>query len=244
MDISLLGIGFAGGFLSFLTPCSLLGLLSFISHVTAEGYDLKRGFIASLLYGLGYILVFSSIGIGLLFVPGFIIKQVWLRLVGGIVVIVMGFILATDLINRIRKNQGNIDGQATGRAGRALNDETEEASSPNAKSNEKIGYMRSFIIGISLGTSGIACVLPIFLGVIGIIVSTSDMLGGFFAFSFYALGMVVPIFAIGAMIGKVNEVIIIKLVKITAKIRLLFGILLVIFGFLYIREALLILGVW
>jgi len=244
MDIGIFGVAFVGGLLSFITPCSLLGLFSFITHVTAEGYDLKHGFIASLLYGLGYVLVFSAIGIGLLFIPGFIVRQIWLRLVGGIVVIIMGFFLATDLLNRIKKSQGKFDGRVGGKAGRALEDDVADAKPSGDVDEKKTGYLRSFVIGVSLGTSGIACVLPIFLGVIGVIVSTSDMLGGFLAFSFYALGMVVPIFVIGASIGKVNELVIIKLVKISAKIRLTFGILLMIFGFLYMNEAMLILGVW
>lgn len=230
--------------MSFITPCSLLGLFSFISHATAEGYDLKHGFIASLLYGLGYVLVFSSIGIGLLFLPGFIVRQVWLRLVGGIVVIIMGFFLATNLVNKIKKSRGKFDGQANGKTEQVIEDDPGEAKPSSAEDDKKVGYLHSFVIGISLGTSGIACVLPIFLGVIGVIVSTSDMLGGFLAFSFYALGMMVPIFAIGASIGKLNELVIIKLVKISAKIRLIFGILLMIFGLLYMNEAMLILGFW
>ena len=248
MDASIVGVAFAGGVLSFFTPCSLLGLFSFMSHVTAEGYGSKQGFMASVFYGAGYILTFSLIGIGLLFLPGFIIKQVWLRFFGGLVVCVMGIFMATDLVNRLKNKMGDPAKAVLGKAGRSDDGDENADGGKMAPVNTATGSQnalaRSFIIGLSLGTSGIACVLPIFLGVITTILAVSDMLGGFIAFSFYALGMVVPIFIIGAGIGKLNELIIIKLVKLSSKIRMIFGIVLIVLGILYLNEALLILGAY
>ena len=249
MDISIVGVAFAGGVLSFFTPCSLLGLFSFMSHVTAEGYGSKQGFMASVYYGLGYILTFSLIGIGLLFLPGFIIKQVWLRFLGGLVVCVIGVFMATDIVNHMKNRASNSGNAAIGDAGRSTDDGDEDAygdkmTPTNTATRSQNALARSFIIGLSLGTSGIACILPIFLGVITAILAVSDMIGGFIAFSFYALGMVVPIFIIGAGIGKLNELAIIKLVKLSSKIRMIFGIVLIVLGILYLNEALLILGVY
>jgi len=237
MDPSIYFIAFSGGLLSFLTPCNLINLLSFISYATAEGKSMKRGFFLSIVFGLGFSLTFSAIGLALIFVPGFILKQVWLQVVGGIIIMVIGVLMAIGVFKKRPKNLTNPEESSND-----IQDNNENFAAPSE--NSLPTYSRSFILGVSLSTAGIACALPILIAVITAIATSADQIGGFLALFLYAFGMIIPFVFIGLGLGKINEFLVLKLVKITSKLQIIFGIILIILGFYLMYTALVILGIW
>ena len=60
MDPVVYLIALVGGLLSPFTPCSLVMIPSFISFVGIESTSMRRGFLLSMVYGLGFALVFAG----------------------------------------------------------------------------------------------------------------------------------------------------------------------------------------
>lgn len=198
---------------------------------------MKRGFFLSIAFGLGFSLTFSAIGIALIFVPGFILKQVWLQVVGGIIIMFIGVLIAIGVFKKRPKNPVNAEEPS-----KDTQNNNENFATPTEKSLPT--YSRSFVLGVSLSTAGISCALPILTAVITAIATSADQIGGFLALFLYSLGMIFPFIFIGLGLGKINEYMVLKLVKITSKLQIIFGIILIILGFYLMYNALVILGIW
>ena len=233
MDPSIYFVAFSGGLLTFLNPCNLVNLFTFLSFIGSEGTSSRRGFFLSIVYGLGFSLIYAAIGLAMVFIDGFILKQTWLQVVGGIVIIIIGVLMATGIFRR-GGNEPEDDSEIP------INEPSEEdydleSSLPT--------YTKSFVLGISLSTAGLGCVLPVLASVLTAIASSSDQLGGFLALFLYAFGMILPFIFIGLALGAINEYIILKLVKITAKLQIVFGAILILLGSYLVFNALVILGI-
>jgi cytochrome c-type biogenesis protein len=97
------GVAFIAGLLSFFTPCvfalvpAFLAYLAGVSITTfkeSSGFN-KVVFLNTLFYVLGFVLVFTAIGIlfnTVLATAGFTIRE-WLTRLGGIVIVLFGFFL-------------------------------------------------------------------------------------------------------------------------------------------------------
>ena len=104
MQISLVNmlIAFAGGLLSFLSPCVLplvpgyLSLMSGVSidHLKGEGGSrsgaLRAVVINSIAFNIGLSVIFIALGATAGLVGSSILSNPWIRIVGGLVIIVFG----------------------------------------------------------------------------------------------------------------------------------------------------------
>ena len=228
-------IAFSGGLLSFLTPCNLINLLSFISYATTEGTSMKKGFFLSITFGFGFSLTFSAIGVALIFIPGFILKQIWLQIVGGVIIMFIGVLMCAGLFKKRPEAQISL-------GERPIDSQNKDENFTNIPEKTLPTYSKSFVLGVSLSTAGISCALPILTAVITAIATSSDQVGGFFALFLYAFAMIIPFIFIGLGLGKINDYLVLKLVKITSKLQIIFGIVLIILGFFLTYNALVILG--
>jgi cytochrome c-type biogenesis protein len=228
---SLIVISLWGGLLSSLTPCNILALPSFISYSINESTSPKKGFMLSVFYGLGYSLVFTLLGISILFIPGFIKNQIYLQIGGGVIVMVLGFYLflrpektSCKYVPRKPKEE--------------FNEETEY--------EEPFGreYWESFTLGLSYGTSGFGCVVAIFTPVLASIIASQNSLNGMFYLLLYSIGMMIPYILIGLFIGKFNQSFFYKIIKYQKLLERIFGTIIIIMGLLYMREGLILMGVW
>src|SRR6266404_5890547 len=105
MQISLVNmlIAFAGGLLSFLSPCVLplvpgyLSLMSGVSidHLKGEGGSrgaaLRAVIANSIAFNIGLSLIFIALGATAGLVGSSVLSNPWIRIVGGIVILVCGF---------------------------------------------------------------------------------------------------------------------------------------------------------
>lgn len=222
-DVSL-PLSFLAGLLSFFSPCVLPLIPSYISFITGlsfkeltTGLDRKKIQFTIITHSLAFISGFSFVFIGLGISSSFIgnllfTYQDFLRIVGGIVIIIFGFfitgIIKTDFLMRTKKL--------------------------NIK-EKPIGYLGTFIIGMTFSAGWSPCIGPI-LGTILIYAGTYG--STYYAFKLllaYSLGLGIPFFlsSVGINIFLVHSKRIIKHMQL---LKIISGILLIVFGILLLLD--------
>ncbi|MBD3351746.1 MAG: hypothetical protein GF364_09700 [Candidatus Lokiarchaeota archaeon] len=234
---------------SFFNPCSIVMLPSFLAFVGAESTDLKKGFFLSLVYGLGFTVLFAIVGTALLFVPGFLIKQRWIQLVGAILTIIIGIIVGSGFLNRRKESQSPLPSNnnpekkpigGVDKRGFIQDDDSQEIP----QNEEKLPtFGPAFTLGLSHGTAGMGCAGPILASVVTSIISSGDIAAGWFALTLYAIGLILPFLLIGIFIGKINEFMILKIARFSNKLRIILAIVIIGIGFYFLYDSLLLLGI-
>ena len=210
MDIQLNGlVSFLAGLLSFLSPC-VLGIapayVSYISGVESLEKERKKVFIHTILFVVGFSLVFIFMGIGASFLGTFLMKyKIWFNRVAGIIIIIFGLQILGILKIKMFYSEKRIQPKKTW------------------------AKLRSLILGVTFGLGWTPCVGPI-LGSILLFVSTlGNVLQGGIYLSFYALGLAIPFILLGIGWGHMMSVLR-ALQKRGHIIEIISGILLVFLG--------------
>ncbi len=226
-DITYLG-AFLGGLLSFLSPCVLPLIPSYVSYITGVSFDeLKTGdkavirkltLINSSVFISGFSLVYILLGVFSSFV-GHILSAYYdvIRIVGGIIIILFG--LEVMGILKIRTLMGD--------------HRVHLHSKPR-------GYFGSFILGLTFGAGWTPCIGPI-LGSILLYAGTAGSVWyGFKLLLTYSLGLGIPFMATALAINSFlsHYGAIQKYMKI---IMILSGLLLIAFGVILLSGKIMIL---
>jgi len=177
-------IAFSAGLLSFLSPCILPlipAYISFITGISFEAFSSAEGsrklrrttVVHSLLFILGFSLVFTLLGASATYAGQFLQKyQFLLAKVGGVIIIILGIHL-TGIINlRFLQREKKVHLR-----------------------EKPLGYLGTVLVGMTFAAGWTPCIGPI-LGSILIIASTSQKVtSGVVLLSFYSLGLALPFFA-------------------------------------------------
>jgi cytochrome c-type biogenesis protein len=178
-EVSVL-IAFAAGFLSFISPCVLPLVPSYITYITGVSFhDLtdqeKRKkvkwttLIHSCLFILGFSTVFILMGASASYLGQILSKyQTWIMKIGGILIILLGihFILQIFPFLQIEKRF--------------------------EMKRKPLGYLGSFFVGIVFAAGWTPCIGPI-LSTILIYASTSQQMAtGIILLASYSLGLGIP----------------------------------------------------
>jgi len=235
-DILIFLLAFGGGIISFIAPCNIAVLPSFISFIGGQADTVKKSTLMSLFFSLGFCLMFTIISTLFIFISGFIRYTFWLKLFSGIIIIVLSIYLffykqlsfsspklETNL-NETNKDENN-------------NQELVNRNSENKTRRNYEGYSGSFFLGFSLGYSWIGCVTPIYLSIAIIISNQAEFLLGIFVFLFYGLGIMIPFILIGVLIGLIKMRFLVKLIKIGTKIQKIFALILLYIGIELVMSA-------
>src|ERR1041384_1622484 len=186
MQISLVNIliAFAGGLLSFLSPCVLplvpgyISLMSGVSidHLKGEGRtSSRRAVIAnSLAFNAGLSVIFLAVGGTAGLVGAAIINNVWVRVIGGLVIIIFGL----HLIGLLKIKY--------------LYRDTRQFSHEKPR-----GMLGSLTLGIAFAAGWTPCIGPILGGIIGLAATSGGWKGGLILSAFYSAGLAVPFFVTG-----------------------------------------------
>jgi len=168
-------VAFTAGLLSFLSPCVLPLIPSYVGFLTgmsADELEHRRG--TALVHGLwfvaGFSLVFVLLGAAASAVGSLLREhQLWLGRVGGILVILFGLYLIGALRPAFLMRERRIQ-----------------------LSHKPLGYFGSAIVGITFGAAWTPCIGPI-LGAIFTLAATQAGLGaGMALLGVYALGLAIP----------------------------------------------------
>jgi cytochrome c-type biogenesis protein len=217
-------LAFLAGIFSFLSPCVLPLVPSYVSFITGVSFeDLKEGtdrkkirFLTitnSLAFICGFSLVFVALGASSSAVGKFFFDyQDWIRIVGGVLVIFFGLfvsgIIKMDFLTRERKFH---------------------------VSGKPAGYIGSFFVGMTFAAAWTPCIGPI-LGTILLYASSHGSAAyGFKLLAAYSLGLALPFFLSSLMFN--------TFLSYSAKIRkymrvvmLSSGALLIVFGILLLTN--------
>src|SRR6266480_5153241 len=191
MQVSLFNIliAFAGGLLSFLSPCVLplvpgyISLMSGVSidHLKAEGASgSRRAVIAnSLAFNAGLSVIFLALGGTAGLLGAAIINNVWVRVIGGLVIIVFGL----HLIGLLKIKY--------------LYRDTRQFSNEKPR-----GMLGSLTLGIAFAAGWTPCIGPILGGIIGLAATSGGWKSGLILSSFYSAGLAVPFLITGLGINQ------------------------------------------
>ncbi|HSK63169.1 MAG TPA: cytochrome c biogenesis CcdA family protein, partial [Pyrinomonadaceae bacterium] len=180
-------IAFAAGVLSFLSPCVLPlvpGYVAQISGVSIEnlkaGTGSRRAVIAnSLAFNAGLSVIFLLLGATAGLVGSAILSNPWVRIIGGIVIIVFGL----QLIGLIKIS--------------TLYKDTRFFSS-----DKPTGMFGSAALGVAFAAGWTPCIGPILGGIIGLAATSGGWRSGLLLSAFYSAGLAVPFLVTGLTINQ------------------------------------------
>ena len=181
-NISIVG-AFVAGLLSFLSPCVLPLIPSYITYITGISFsDLKeehtskqvrtKTIVHSLLFIAGFTFVFMALGASATYIGSFLQERMDLiRKIGGLLIIVFG-IHVTGLVNlsvllgdrRIRLNK------------------------------KPAGYAGSVLVGIAFAAGWTPCIGPILASILMIAATEEKVYQGMLLLFSYSLGLGTPFF--------------------------------------------------
>jgi cytochrome c-type biogenesis protein len=215
--MSLYFLSFFAGFVSFLSPCVLPlipGYISFINGTTLENLeDKKKNFIfkETLLFTLGFSVVFISLGATATFFGSLIFKY------STIFTYFVGIVIIFFSLNMIGILQL-----------RLLNQELKYHFH-----NQITKPYMSFLVGIGFGFGWSPCIGPILGSVLALASLETTIAKGIILLSIYSIGLAIPFILSGLFItkflifSKKTRMHIIKIQKISGYILLVTGVLIV-----------------
>ena len=183
-----LGISFTAGVLSFLSPCVLPLIPSYVSFITGLSLDdVQRSrrvtLIHSLLFVAGFTIVFLLLGATATALGQALVRhRDWVGRIGGVLVIVLGLYLLGVF---------NIGAFARERR-------VHIASKP-------LGYAGTLLVGMAFAAGWTPCIGPILGGVLTYTASSADFNRGLALLFAYSLGLAVPFLLAALMIDRFME---------------------------------------
>jgi len=215
-------VALLAGFISFLSPCVLPLIPSYIAFITgisleelSRGENLKKVWkkvIAnSLFFILGFSLIFIALGASATFVGKFLAKNIrWFEIIGGALVIVLGLHFAGLFRLKFLDREKKIHLQ-----------------------KKPLGYLGTCLVGIAFGAGWTPCVGPILGAILTMAAATQNILKGVVLLTFYSAGLGLPFFLSAIILHKFFEYF--KAVRKYFKvITIIGGVLLVLVGILLI----------
>ena len=173
-----LTIAFTAGLLSFLSPCVLPLIPSYVTFITGLSLDdvskaRRSALIHGLLFVLGFSLIFRALGATATVLGRVMFAQRgWLSRVGGVIIIVFGLYLLGVL---------NIG---------ALSSEKRLQLS-----TKPVGYLGTVLVGIAFGAGWTPCIGPILGSILIYTSSEADLPRGLALLGMYSLGLAIPFLA-------------------------------------------------
>ncbi len=213
-------IAFGAGFLSFFTPCILPLIPAYICFITglsikelsdsqekAAKKNFKLILMESILFVLGFSIVFVILGASVTFLGSYLLaNQRIIRIIGGAVVILFGLHLIG--IFNIKALQYEKKVRLT---------------------SKPIHIFGSFLVGVAFGFGWTPCVGPILASILVMAATRDTLAKGILLLSSYSLGLGVPFIVASLGIGWISPLLI-KINRFLKLISVISGILLLIIG--------------
>ena len=172
-----IAIAFVAGLVSFLSPCVLPLVPSYLTFVTGmsledlqEGVNRRATFIHSLLFVAGFSAIFVLLGAAASFLGQFFrYWEVWIARIGGVIIILLGLHLAGvfRLAPLMREKRVHL-------------------------ADKPVGYLGTFGVGLAFGAGWTPCIGPILGAILTYGFSQDTMWAGVGLLSVYSLGLAVP----------------------------------------------------
>jgi cytochrome c-type biogenesis protein len=170
-----IAVAFAAGLLSFLSPCVLPlvpSYIGFLTGMTAPEMSERRR--TALLHGLcfvaGFSLVFILLGASATALGRALnYYQLWLQRLGGLLIIAFGLVclgvIKVDLLTQERRVH---------------------------LEHKPVGYLGSVLVGMAFGAGWTPCIGPVLGGILGLAATSGEVSRGMLLLAFYSAGLAVP----------------------------------------------------
>lgn len=225
-------IAFTSGLLSFLSPCVLPlipSYLSFVSGVSleemrsprAESDSRRRVVLNSLAFITGFFVVFVSLGAFASFLGGlFLGYRSFIRISGGLLIVLVGLYLVGLFKISLLERYFQFD----------LKD-------------KPAGYLGSVLVGITFGVAWTPCVGPILGAILALAGSSGEIEKGIVLLATYAAGLAIPFFLSAFALNSFFHFFTLFRRYVHA-VHTAAGILLVIFGVLLLTDYFTLLNIY
>ena len=174
-------VAFAAGLLSFLSPCVLPLVPSYIGFLTGMSLPEMRqrrrvALTHALLFVLGFSLVFIVLGASATALGRALnYYQVWLQRIGGVLIIGFGLVclgvIKVEFLSQERRVQVE---------------------------HKPLGYLGSVLVGMAFAAGWTPCIGPVLGAILGLAATSSDLTRGMLLLAAYSAGLAVP-FVIAAL---------------------------------------------
>jgi cytochrome c-type biogenesis protein len=168
-------VAFMAGLLSFLSPCVLPLVPSYIGFLTGmtlgESSDRRRvALIHALLFVAGFSLIFMLLGASATALGRALNHyQIWLQRIGGALIILFGLlclgVFRAGLLTRERRVH---------------------------LERKPVGYLGSALVGMAFAAGWTPCIGPVLGGILGLAATSSDVSRGILLLGVYSAGLAVP----------------------------------------------------
>jgi cytochrome c-type biogenesis protein len=168
-------VAFAAGLLSFLSPCVLPLVPSYIGFLTGmslpEMSGRRRTALAhALLFVLGFSLVFVLLGASATALGRALnYYQLWLQRIGGVLIIGFGLVCLGVI-----------------KAGFLSQDRRLQVE------RKPVGYLGSALVGMAFAAGWTPCIGPVLGAILGLAATSNDVTRGMLLLGFYSAGLAVP----------------------------------------------------
>jgi cytochrome c-type biogenesis protein len=207
-----LALAFSAGLLSFISPCVLPLIPSYLTFVTGVGFDelgssRRAAVVHALLFVLGFTLIFVALGASATVLGRLLLAyRVWITRVGGALIVLFGLYLL-----------GVVRVAAFDRERRVH------------LANKPVGYLGSVLVGVAFGAGWTPCLGPILGAILTYTAATADLSRGLPLLLAYSLGLAIPFLLAAVAVERFLETVT-RIRPHLARVSQVSGALLVIVG--------------
>jgi cytochrome c-type biogenesis protein len=215
-------VAFSAGLITFLSPCILPVFPSYLAYITGISIDelsheknskraRKTVITNSLLFILGFSMIFVILGVSATFLGKFLSKNIrWLEIAGGVIVILLGMHFSGVFRLKFLDHEKRIHLQ-----------------------EKPLGLLGTVFVGMAFGAGWTPCVGPMLGAILAVAASTQDIFKGIIILISYSVGLGIPFLISGLLVHKFLEHFR-KINKYFKIISMIGGVLLMIIGLLLI----------
>lgn len=221
-----LAVAFGAGLLSFVSPCVLPLVPSYLTFVTGVGFENLRhsrraALVHALLFVLGFTLIFVALGASATLLGRVLIAyRVWITRVGGALVVLFGLYLldAVRLTSFDRERRVHL-------------------------ADKPLGYLGTVLVGIAFGAGWTPCLGPILGAILTYTAATADLSRGLLLLLAYSMGLAVPFLVAAVAVERFLETVT-RFRPHLARVSRVSGALLVLVGVLMMLDLFTVLATY
>jgi cytochrome c-type biogenesis protein len=221
-----LALAFSAGLLSFLSPCVLPLIPSYLTFVTGVGLDdlgtaRRSALIHALLFVLGFTLIFVALGASATVLGRLLgAYRIWITRAGGALVILFGLYLL-----------GVVRVAAFDRERRVH------------LANKPVGYLGTTLVGVAFGAGWTPCLGPILGAILTYTAASADLATGLPLLLAYSFGLALP-FLLAAVAVERFLATLTRLRPYLARVSQISGVLLIVVGVMMMLDYFTTIGVY
>lgn len=219
-------IAFSAGLLSFLSPCVLPLVPSYITFITGMNLEdlhssRRTNLLHAIFFVIGFTLIFLALGAGATMFGQLMLRyRDWISRIGGVLIILFGLYMV-GMFNFAFMNRDTRFYIA----------------------NKPLGYFGTLIVGIAFGAGWSPCIGPILGAILTMAANEADLQRGLFLLFTYSMGLAVPFIAAAMMVERFIAVFA-KLRKQIVWVNRIAGVLLIFVGVLMVTNRFTMLATW